>query len=139
MAQKKKETTDTSLEVLKGLPDFDDEVVVEEGDKPKNPAKPKTENKQAASGKVDTDLDTTGIDDIVNDFYKQQTEKELQGEIKGNYTFVVRHDLMERLNFLDEHYERGFKSDLVNQALEAFVSLYEKKPLPPKKKKKGRK
>lgn len=130
---------ENSLDKLKKFGDFDnDEVVVVEGDKPKNPTKKKTEKKQAASDKIDPKLDTTGVADIVNDFHKQQMERELQGDIKGNYTFVVRHDLMERLNFLEEHYQRGFKSDLINQALETFITLYEKKPLPPKKQRKGR-
>ncbi|PFW43823.1 hypothetical protein [Priestia megaterium] len=67
--------------------------------------------------------------------YEEQNARELKGEIRGNYTLVVEHALMDRLNALAEHYERGFKSDLVNEALKTFIELYEKRPLPAKKKK----
>lgn len=76
------------------------------------------------------------MDAIIDNFYDEQNKKELKQDISGNYTLVIKHDTMERLDELAEHYPRGFKSDLVNTALEAFVSLYEKKPLPPKRNKK---
>lgn len=85
-----------------------------------------------------TTNEVDNIESIVDEFYKEQNEKELKQDIAGNYTLVVNHALMERLDKLAEHYPRGFKSDLVNKALETFVSLYEKKPLPEKRKKRGR-
>lgn len=88
-----------------------------------------------------TNVDTNEVDNIesiVDEFYREQNEKELKQDIAGNYTLVVNHDLMERLDKLAEHYPRGFKSELVGKALETFVSLYEKKPLPEKRKKRGR-
>lgn len=90
--------------------------------------------------KVEPIVDKEEIDvsSIVDDFYEKQSNKELKQDTSGNYTLVINHDIMERLDFLAEHYKRGFKSELVNEALETFVSLYEKKPLPPKRKKKGR-
>jgi hypothetical protein len=90
---------------------------------------------------VNTNVTTNENEDIasiVDAFYQKQNEKELKQDIAGNYTLVIRHDVMERLDTLAEHYPRGFKSDLVNEALETFVSLYEKKPLPEKRKKRGR-
>jgi hypothetical protein len=90
---------------------------------------------------VNTNVTTNENDDIasiVDAFYQKQNEKELKQDIAGNYTLVIKHAIMERLDELAEHYPRGFKSDLVNEALETFVSLYEKKPLPEKRKKRGR-
>jgi hypothetical protein len=86
----------------------------------------------------DIDVDTSDVSSIVDDFHRQQMEKEYETEIKGNYTLVVRHDLMERLDELDAHFKRGFKSDLVNKALETFISKYEQIELPPKRKRRGR-
>lgn len=75
---------------------------------------------------------------VVASFHEEQAKKELKSEVMGNYTLVIRHDTMDRLDNLAEHYPRGFKSELVNKALEAFIDLYEKKPLPEKRNKRKR-
>ncbi|MCY8048422.1 hypothetical protein MOD91_18420 [Bacillus haynesii] len=104
---------------------------------PKKPINEVAKEEPNKNTNVNTN-ETDNIEAIVEEFYKKQNEKQLKQDISGNYTLVVKHDLMERLDKLAEHYPRGFKSDLVNEALETFVSLYEKKPLPEKRKKRGR-
>ena len=78
------------------------------------------------------------LNSIADETFAEQVKYVPKSELRGNYTLVVEHTIMERLNELEEHFYRGFKSDLVNKALDAFISNYESKPLPPKKKKKGR-
>lgn len=96
---------------------------------------PVSDTKQEATPSSEEDAI---LNEAVNAFYEEQRKKELKQDIAGNYTLVINHDLMERLDNLAEHYPRGFKSELVNKALEAFVSIYEKKEHPERRKKRGR-
>jgi hypothetical protein len=102
----------------------------------KEPKVEPNEEPNVTTNENTNDLDN--IESIVDAFHKEQAERELKSETMGNYTLVINHKLMGRLDTLSEHYPRGFKSELVNKALETFVSLYEKKPLPAKRTKRGR-
>ncbi|MEY8748920.1 hypothetical protein [Alkalicoccobacillus gibsonii] len=106
----------------------------------KNETKPNNEAVKEEAAKEETKTVAPAVDVAaqVQAFHKQQMEKELKGETHGNYTLVVSHDTMERLDTLAEHFPRGFKSELINEAIAAYVNAYEGVELPPKRKKRGK-
>lgn len=137
---KKAKTKEEENEFLKKMAGINDDIPkVETETKPKLKVVDNGNDNETTNVNTNAvDIDIPNLNSIVDESFEEQASYVPKSELRGNYTLVIEHTIMERLNDLDERFYHGFKSDLVNKALDAFITGYEQKPLPPKKKKKGR-
>ncbi|MED2185343.1 hypothetical protein [Bacillus wiedmannii] len=66
-------------------------------------------------------------DKFTEQFLKQFTEKVTKEDTHTRQTWLIKNETIRRLDKLAEEKKKGFKTELVNQALEMLLDLIEKK------------
>ncbi|PGU60327.1 hypothetical protein [Bacillus cereus] len=95
---------------------------------PNDPTVQVVESEQTPKTEVEHEEDNEHVHDkFTEQFLKQFTEKATKEDTHTRQTWLIKNETIKRLDKLAKGKKKGFKTELVNQALEMLLDRIEKK------------
>ncbi|SHK66053.1 hypothetical protein [Alicyclobacillus tolerans] len=76
---------------------------------------------------IDKDDKNFNIASVIKQYEQEKKAKKSYDELYAKHTFVIRKDLISRLEKISKRYSRGFKTKFINELLEAGLNQLEEK------------